>query len=169
MAKKREDDFLDRLLENSKTISAQELTDMIGSDENVPVEVVKETEVLPAEPVEVLPEITHSEESLENLNDDYELARQNIQSLVKKGQKNLDELLELASKLEHPRAYEVVAQYLKVLGEQSVNLIELSKKVEQTKDISEKKGKAQNVTNNAYFMGTTTELLEKLEEAKKKK
>ena len=63
----------------------------------------------------------------------------------------------MASEGEHPRAYEVAAQLIKVVGDTNKELIDLHKKV---KDIQKDDVKLtqNNTTNNAIYVGSTSEL-----------
>ena len=88
---------------------------------------------------------------------DYEYTRANLYSLVEKGQEALNGIMELAAESDSPRAYEVAGQILKSVGDTTDKLLDLQKKL---KDIEEDTGKpiSGNVTNNAVFVGSTTEL-----------
>ena len=77
-------------------------------------------------------------------------------SLIEKGQEALNGIMELAAESDSPRAYEVAGQLLKSVGDNTDKLLDLQKKL---KDLEEETGKPiGNVTNNAVFVGSTTEL-----------
>ena len=64
--------------------------------------------------------------------------------------------MELARETESPRAYEVTGQLIKSVGDVKDKLIDLQKKL---KDVEEETVKTtNNVTNNAVFVGSTSEL-----------
>jgi hypothetical protein len=87
---------------------------------------------------------------------DYEYTRANLYSLIEKGQEAIDGIMELASESDQPRAYEVAGQLIKSVGDVTDKLIDLQKKL---KDIEEESIKTtNNVTNNAVFVGSTSEL-----------
>jgi hypothetical protein len=87
---------------------------------------------------------------------DYEYTRANLYSLIEKGQEAIDGIMELASESDQPRAYEVAGQLIKSVGDVTDKLIDLQKKL---KDIEEESVKTtNNVTNNAVFVGSTSEL-----------
>ena len=97
---------------------------------------------------------------LENLSNhiekDYEYTRANLYSLIEKGQESLNGIMELAGESASPRAYEVAGQIIKSVADTTDKLMELQKKV---KEIDEENIKTtNNVTNNAVFVGSTTEL-----------
>ena len=87
---------------------------------------------------------------------DYEYSRGNLYSLIEKGQEAINGILDVAQGSDHPRAYEVAGQLIKSVADSTDKLMDLQKKV---KEIDEEGAKAQgNVTNNALFVGSTTEL-----------
>ena len=87
---------------------------------------------------------------------DYEYTRGNLYSLIEKGQEALNGIMELAAESDGPRAYEVAGQLLKSVGDNTDKLLDLQKKL---KELEEETGKPiGNVTNNAVFVGSTTEL-----------
>ena len=87
---------------------------------------------------------------------DYEYTRGNLYSLIEKGQEALNGIMELAAESDSPRAYEVAGQPLKSVGDNTDKLLDLQKKL---KELEEETGKPiGNVTNNAVFVGSTTEL-----------
>ena len=98
-------------------------------------------------------------DSIKNVTDDvekdYEYTRANLYSLIEKGQESLNGIMELAGESASPRAYEVAGQIIKSVADTTDKLLDLQKKV---KEVDEEKGKPTQVTNNAVFVGSTTEL-----------
>jgi hypothetical protein len=93
---------------------------------------------------------------VDDLKKDYEYTRANLYSLIEKGQEAINGIMELAGESDSPRAYEVAGQLIKSVGDVADKLIDLQKKV---KDVEEESTKsAGNVTNNAVFIGSTSEL-----------
>ena len=86
---------------------------------------------------------------------DYEYTRANLYSLIEKGQESLNGIMELAGESASPRAYEVAGQIIKSVADTTDKLMELQKKV---KEVDEDKGKPTQVTNNALFVGSTSDL-----------
>jgi len=87
---------------------------------------------------------------------DYEYTRANLYSLIEKGQEAINGIMEVAGEGGSPRAYEVAGQLIKSVGDVTDKLIDLQKKL---KDVEEDSGKIPNtVTNNALFVGSTSEL-----------
>jgi hypothetical protein len=93
---------------------------------------------------------------VDDLKKDYEYTRANLYSLIEKGQEAINGIMELAGESDSPRAYEVAGQLIKSVGDVADKLIDLQKKV---KDVEEESTKSTgNVTNNAVFIGSTSEL-----------
>ncbi len=99
----------------------------------------------------------------DDLQKDYEYTRANLYSLFEKGQEALNGILEVAGEGGSARAYEVAGQIIKSVADTTDKLVDLQKKV---KDIEEDtdKPKAGNVTNNALFVGSTSELSKMLKD-----
>tara|TARA_B100001113_G_scaffold298325_1_gene256398 strand:- start:47 stop:475 length:429 start_codon:yes stop_codon:yes gene_type:complete len=93
---------------------------------------------------------------------DYEYTRSNLYSLIEKGQESLNGIMELAGESASPRAYEVAGQIIKSVADTTDKLMELQKKV---KEIDEDNHKTtNNVTNNAVFVGSTSDLSKMLKQ-----
>ena len=87
---------------------------------------------------------------------DYEYSRGNLYSLIEKGQEALNGILEVAQGSDHPRAYEVAGQLIKSVADTTDKLVDLQKKVKELDEDSPKS--PSSVTNNALFVGSTSEL-----------
>ena len=97
-----------------------------------------------------------------DIDKDYKYTRAQLYSLIEKGQEALNGILELAGESASPRAYEVAGQIIKSVGDTTDKLADLQKKV---KDLDEDSVKSPNtVTNNAVFVGSTTELQKMLKQ-----
>ncbi len=98
----------------------------------------------------------------DDIDKDYKYTRAQLYSLIEKGQEALNGILELAGESASPRAYEVAGQIIKSVGDTTDKLADLQKKV---KDLDEDAIKApSNVTNNALFVGSTSELSKMLKD-----
>ena len=86
---------------------------------------------------------------------DYEYTRANLYSIIEKGQEAINGIMEVAGESASPRAYEVAGQLIKSVADTTDKLMDLQKKV---KDVNEDAPKTNNVTNNALFVGSTSEL-----------
>ena len=93
---------------------------------------------------------------------DYDYTRGNLYSLIEKGQEAINGIMEVAGETASPRAYEVAGQLIKSVADTTDKLADLHKKV---KDIEAYNPKTQNtVTNNALFVGSTSELSKMLKD-----
>ena len=99
----------------------------------------------------------------DDLQKDYEYTRANLYSLVEKGQEALNGILEVAGEGGSARAYEVAGQIIKSVADTTDKLVDLQKKVKDIEDDSDKP-KSSNVTNNALFVGSTSELSKMLKD-----
>ena len=100
-------------------------------------------------------EVLSPDNSNKDVEDDYDYARRNLRDLIDSGMGDLDRVMEIARQSESPRAFEVATNLLKTLTDTNKDLLELAKK---KKDLTQEKKKAQTVTNNALFVGSTADL-----------
>ena len=102
------------------------------------------------------PDLSITPLKTDDIKKDYEYTRANLYSLIEKGQEAINGIMELAGEGGSPRAYEVAGQLIKSVGDVTDKLIDLQKKL---KDVEEDAVKTtNNVTNNAVFVGSTSEL-----------
>ena len=98
----------------------------------------------------------------DDVSKDYDYTRGNLYSLIEKGQEAINGIMEVAGETASPRAYEVAGQLIKSVADTTDKLADLHKKV---KDIEEDNPKKQGtVTNNALFVGSTSELSKMLKD-----
>jgi|ETNmetMinimDraft_16_1059900.scaffolds.fasta_scaffold197797_1 hypothetical protein len=89
-----------------------------------------------------------------HIKDDYEFSRDTYKELIAVGTQSMDSLAELARESEHPRAFEVLSNHLKSIGDITDKLMKLQKNKKELTDDDVKK----EITNNNVFVGSTTEL-----------
>ena len=94
-------------------------------------------------------------QKVEDVEKDYSYTRGQLYSLIEKGQEAINGIMELAGESASPRAYEVAGQLIKSVADTTDKLMDLQKKI---KDVNEDAPKTNNVTNNALFVGSTSEL-----------
>lgn len=96
----------------------------------------------------------------ENVDYDYDSARNNLHKLLNQGQDALYHALEIAKQSEHPRAFEVVGNLMKQLADTNEQLLALSERKQKLDAPKKEEGQpaGKNVTNNAIFVGSTSEL-----------
>ncbi len=116
---------------------------------NIEVEPVKKPNV---------PKVKSKEDDLEK---DYEYTRGELYSLIDQGQEAVRGALEVAQESGHPRAYEVAVAAMKHVADMTEKLQDLHKKM---KDLDEEVKGPKNVTNNAMFVGSTTDLQKMLKQ-----
>ena len=92
-----------------------------------------------------------------DISKDYEYTRANLYSLIEKGQEAINGIMELAGEGGSPRAYEVAGQLIKSVADTTDKLIDLQKKLKDVEEDVTSKG-PNTVTNNAVFVGSTSEL-----------
>ena len=97
-----------------------------------------------------------SSQETDDIKKDYEYTRANLYSLIEKGQEAINGIMELAGDGGSPRAYEVAGQLIKSVADTTDKLIDLQKKLKEVQEDNTKV--ANNVTNNAVFFGSTSEL-----------
>lgn len=111
--------------------------------------------------------VTESEKSdgkEQDQEDDYQLARKTMRSLLEKGTDTLDELINLSKNSEHPRTYEVAGQFMKTMSDVSKDLLALQK---QVKDLNpDREPQKIGTQNNVVFAGSTAELFKALKQNK---
>ena len=116
---------------------------------NMEVEPVKKPNV---------PKVKSKDDDLEK---DYEYTRGELYSLIDQGQEAVRGALEVAQESGHPRAYEVAVAAMKHVADMTEKLQDLHKKM---KDLDEEIKGPKNVTNNAMFVGSTTDLQKMLKQ-----
>ena len=93
---------------------------------------------------------------------DYDYTRGNLYSLIEKGQEAINGIMEVAGETASPRAYEVAGQLIKSVADTTDKLMDLQKKVKEVEEDNNKT--TNNVTNNALFVGSTSELSKMLKQ-----
>ena len=87
--------------------------------------------------------------------EDFELARKQIKSLIDTSSEAIEQMHNLAADAEHPRAFEVLGTLIKQTAEMNGQLLDLQK---QRKALIKDENKTASTTNNSIFVGTTTDL-----------
>lgn len=104
----------------------------------------------------------------ENVDHDYEISRSNLHQLLVQGQDALFHALEIAKQSEHPRAFEVVGNLMNQLADINEKLLKLSEKKMKIDNPAPVKGQeSKQVTNNAIFVGSTSELAKLVQDMNK--
>lgn len=101
------------------------------------------------------------------IKDDYEFSRKTYKDLINTGVGSLDVLAELARESEHPRAFEVLSQAIKNIGDTTDKLMALQKNKKDLAVETKAEENAKRITNNNVFVGSTTDLQRMLLEPEK--
>jgi hypothetical protein len=134
----------------------------------------KLSQIFDVEPIAVTAPVTQEITPLAQVNQalesDFETSRSNLHSLLAQGQDALYHALEVAKQSEHPRAFEVVGGLVKHLSDINTQLLDLHKR-KQTIDgpTNNSKKEATSVTNNAIYVGSTSDLSKMLNDLRKGK
>jgi hypothetical protein len=120
-------------------------------------------------------EIVDSDESNEissliknDTEEDYEFARCRLKALIQKSESALDTMLDLAENCEHPRAFEVLGGLMKHSSDLMDQLLKLQEKRKKLHAEEVKSSEQQSTTNNAIFVGSTTDLQKYLDSQNEK-
>jgi len=118
-----------------------------------PVEAAfKESEETPSK----VPTVITPASSEDDIDNDYKYQRENLYSLIERGQDAIDGILELAKEGEHPRAYEVALNGIKQVADVTEKLADLQDKMKKLKEVPG--SNAPKSVTNALFVGSTAEL-----------
>ncbi len=90
------------------------------------------------------------------INSDYDTTRENLLTILAKGQEALNHALEIAKQSEHPRAFEVVGNLMKQQADINQQLLDLHQQKQKLE--GKKEERAPGVQNNSIYVGSTTEL-----------
>jgi uncharacterized protein YukE len=91
----------------------------------------------------------------QDLKDAYEQSKENLQDLIDNGKDAMEELRQIASAGQHPRAFEVYATLLKNMVDANKELLNIQK---QMRDMDGKKKDGDTKIDKAIFVGSTAEL-----------
>ena len=121
------------------------------------------SEIIPT-PEDVVSKKKNQIKKVENhdVSKDYDYTRGNLYSLIEKGQEAINGIMEVAGETASPRAYEVAGQLIKSVADTTDKLMDLQKKVKEVEEDTNKT--TNNVTNNALFVGSTSELSKMLKQ-----
>lgn len=97
--------------------------------------------------------------------DDYNLTRNTLRNLIRKGDLAMEDMASVARESESPRAYEVLSTMMKTVADMTTQLYDIQKK---KKELLTDKGKREptgDITvEKAVFVGNPSDLLKKLKE-----
>ena len=139
----------------------EEVLDVLPEDS----EIKDLTEVEEIDIIEVQDEF--SEEMQDSRRKDYKFARKNLKNAMEIGNEALEDLIEIAKSSQQPRAYEVIATLVKNVSDASDKLMDVNKKLHEIEIIAEPEKNLKNMDklelnqqNNTYYVGSTADLKE---------
>ena len=103
------------------------------------------------------------------VDEDYEAARNYYYNILEKGEEGLENMLDLAKDSDHPRTWEVFAGLMKANSDVADRLMELQKKKREVRNADQAQlppGSTNNTQNNIY-VGSTTDLQRMIHDKKK--
>lgn len=98
------------------------------------------------------------------VDDEYEAAKANMETIVDVGTNALKELSSMAQASQDPRIYRVLTELIAAMTNANKEIIQMKK---TNSEIKEPEGKNPTTVNNNMFVGSTAELAKMLEELKK--
>lgn len=128
---------------------------------NVETKIIKKFEISAVPIEEINAEKILTSQDIEN---DYSYSRNQLYSLIEKGQEAVNGILDVAASSDHPRAYEVAGQLIKNVADITDKLADLHKKM---KDLNDDYQGPKSITNNALYVGSTADLLQLIKQEKK--
>jgi hypothetical protein len=92
---------------------------------------------------------------------DADYARSNLIEIIEKGSESVDQAMELARESQHPRAFEILAQLLKVQADNVEKLLQIHQAQKDLNRQDTHDAPVHNTTNiaNAIFCGTSNDLV----------
>jgi hypothetical protein len=96
--------------------------------------------------------------------DDFDYSRRTYYDLIEKGQTALEDMIEVARALEHPRAFEVVSGMIKNVSDVNDRLMDLHKKKKSYDQKDVLQVTAPEGTTNNLFVGSTVDLQRMLQD-----
>lgn len=139
----------------------EEVLDILPEDS----EIKDLTEVEDSNIIEVQDEF--SGEMQDSRREDYKFARKNLKNAMEIGNEALEDLIEIAKSSQQPRAYEVIATLVKNVSDASDKLMDVNKKLHEIEIIAEPEKNLKNMDklelnqqNNTYYVGSTADLQE---------
>lgn len=117
-----------------------------------------------------VPAVPMSEDEAQELVDDFNLARSSLRSALTNATDLIEDSIQLAKELDKPSAYDAAANLFRTISDLSKDLIEIhNKRAVRKGQIAPETGGDNTTVNNAMFVGTTSDLMDLLNNHKKEK
>jgi hypothetical protein len=132
----------------------------------------KVVEIIPPEPKENVATTAVSTDVLTTAatqaQEDFEFVRTQLRALVGKGMSKLDEMGELSNELETARGYEVYSVMLEKISGLTKDLYDLHKKKKDLVTEGKRVDDSSITVEKAVFVGTAAEMLDRIQDRRKK-
>jgi len=110
------------------------------------------------------PVVEKPETTNDDIADDYAYARKNLTDIIDTAQGAINNMADIASISESPRAYEVLSTLIKTVVDANQSLLVLQKQLKELKGTEKKPNP--DVVNNTMFIGSTADLQKALNQLK---
>lgn len=128
------------------------------NDDKIKDHIADALELVPLEKTTDLTSVPSNEDQ------EYEYIKNNIENIISTGSQALNNLAQIASSSQQPRAYEALTELIKAMVQANRDLIEVKK---INSDIQRKDNNSSPKTvNQNLFVGSTQELIEMLKDVK---
>lgn len=146
-------------MENNKLNGVEKLAEVLNIDVDSSKLQNTAVPVLQSQKNEI--EITNNDSD-----EDYTTVRKNLKNLINTSEMAIEGIMSVATEGDSPRAFEVVSELIKTSLEANNKLIELHKNMKELKKLDKNSIKADSITNNSIFVGSTNELLKMIKQKK---
>lgn len=156
------DDFMAGIQIEDEELQELATTEVVPFDGN-PATDAGNNELIPADEKELV--VSNQAEDLER---DYQYARENLRNVIQTGNQVLKDMVDFAKQTTSPRAYEVLGQMLRAQMDSNEKLLDIHNKMKKIRDgeAAPVSGNSQSAgtINNIVFNGTTEELFDLIQD-----
>ena len=124
-------------------------------------EVFDLTPYIPADPKPVVV-IDQPTDDFTKIDNDADMASENIKGLLDVGKTAIQQAASIAEDSEEPRAYEVLANMMKIMADMNSQLLDIHDKKKKIKGVAIPVPQGNTINNTAVFVGTTSEMLKNI-------
>lgn len=116
--------------------------------------------------LDITPFVEERQPAVIEAEDDFDFARKNLYDVIGKSQEAIEDMVDVARQSQSARAYEVLNNMLKTLGDLSKDLLDVQQK---RQEVMQKAVPANPTEIHNHLNITTSDLAKMVEEAKSKK
>jgi|LauGreSuBDMM15SN_2_FD.fasta_scaffold03995_3 phage tail tape-measure protein len=111
----------------------------------------EEAPLVHGELVPVVEQVPATVDDEKEVNEDFQLARENLKEIIEEGKEILQEMKQVAKQSQHPRAYEVLGNLMKIAVDTNKDLLTLRK---QKRELVRKTDGSPTTVNNNLVLST---------------